>query len=376
MLRNNRTYLIPSVIAAMGIIALASACGSSDDEGSGGSASVPDEPCTTCATPPTAPEGASPGDGAGTVLAINKLYLGDSDRAGTPSQTAWKKFGYDLDGYNSNKNSGTHCKVNEGGTKSNIQTDGDDGIDNSFGANIMPVIVGLQSDAATKINETIEEGSFTIILEVKDIGGGTDYVNLPAALYAGAALVDAEDQPITPSWDGTDEWPVYCELMNTCSESGTPQIPDNKSKVQFASSYMAGGTWVSGTKTTVNLSLAIAGFSLSLDINQAVITADMSGDPPNKATNGVIAGVIESEALINSLVSVAGSISTSLCSGPTLESVKQQITAASDIMKDGTQNPDALCNGISVGIGFDMKPVSLGTVLDKNPPGEDPCAGL
>jgi hypothetical protein len=371
MLRNNRTYLIPSVIAAMGIIALASACGSSDDEGSGGSTSVPDEPCTTCATPPTATEGASTGDGEGTTLAINKLYLGDSDRAGTPSQTAWKKFGYDLDGYNSNKNSGTHCKVNEGGTKSNIQTDGDDGIDNSFGANIMPVIVGLQSDAATKINETIEEGSFTIILNVEDVGGGQDYVNLPAALYAGAAL------ETTPSWDGTDLWPVYCELMTTCSADGTPQIPDNKSKVQFPSSYVAGGTWVSGSETTVNLSLAIAGFALSLDINQAVISADMSGgNPPTTATNGVIAGVIESEALINSLVKVAGSISTSLCSGPTLESVKQQITAASDIMKDGTQNPDALCNGISVGIGFDMKAVQLGEVLNQAPEGEDPCAGL
>ncbi len=45
-------------------------------------------------------------------------------------------------------------------------------------------------------------------------------------------------------------------------------------------------------------------------------------------------------------------------------------------MKDGTQNPDALCNGISVGIGFDMKAVQLGEVLNQAPEGEDPCAGL
>lgn len=378
MLQFNRFHLIPSALAAVGMIAFFAACGGSDDEGAAGSGGggsagsgggTPDQPCTDCVEPPEAPPGASTGDGDGTVLAVNKLYLGDADRNGSPSQTAWQKFGYDLDGYASTKNSTYHCQVNEGGTKSNIQTDGDKGIDNSFGANIMPVIIGLASDAGTMVNEEINQGSFTIILEVNDVGGGSDYVNLPAALYAGAEMA------APPNWDGNDEWPVYCELMTTCSETGTPQLPDNTSKVKFPTSYMAGGTWVSGSKGTVNLSLAISGFTLSLDINQAVLTADMaSGNPPTSATNGVIAGVLETEALITSLTKVAGSISTSLCSGPTLDSVAQQIRAASDIMKNGTQNPDATCDGISVGLGFDMSAVKLGAVNDKNPPGEDPCA--
>lgn len=371
MLQKNRTHLIPSVLASIGILAFAVACGSDDgDDGAG--APGPDKPCETCAVPPEVPTAGAQGDGDGTVLAVNKLYLGESDRSGSPSPSAWKEYGYDLDGYASNTNSVTHCQVNESGTKSNIQTDGNDGIDNSFGANIVPVITGLASDAAQKINETIEEGSFTIILEVEGIGGGADYVDLPAALYAGGDLGSA------PSWDGTDEWPVFCELMTNCQETGTTQLPSNQSKVRFPTSYMASGTWVSGTTDTViNLSLSLAGFSLSLDINQAVITADMSGgNPPMEATNGIIAGVIETEAFIQSLTKVAGSINTSLCEGPTLESVTQTIRAASDIMKDGSQDPNALCDGISVGLGFDMKAVQLGEVLDKNPPGEDPCADV
>jgi hypothetical protein len=167
---------------------------------------------------------------------------------------------------------------------------------------------------------------------------------------------------------------VFCELMTTCSETGTPQFPDNKSKVLFNSSYVAGGTWVSGTETTVKLSLSVLGYTLNLDINKAVLTADLSGDPPNQATNGIIAGVLETDALIDSLVKVAGGFSTSLCAGPTLEGVKANITGASDIMKDGTQDENAFCDGISIGLGFDMKAVKLGTVLDKNPPGEDPCS--
>jgi hypothetical protein len=120
--------------------------------------------------------------------------------------------------------------------------------------------------------------------------------------------------------------------------------------------------------------LSIQGFSLSLDINQAVVTADMSGNPPSSATNGMIAGVIEAQKLVDSLSNIAGSISPSLCGdSPTLQSVKASILGAADIMKNGTQDPAQVCDGISVGLGFDMKAVKLGTVMDKNQPGPDPC---
>jgi hypothetical protein len=371
MLQNNRTTLISSFVA-VGILALASACGGSDEGDDGGGSSTPDQPCTDCATPPAAPAAGATGDGPGAVLAVNKLFLGDTDRQGSPSQTAWKDFGYDLDGFKSTKNSVTHCKLNGDVNPSAIKTDGTNGIDNSFGANIVPVIAGVASDAAQRINETLEEGSFTIILEVKTVGGGKDYVNLPAALYAGASLL--EESGAGPNWDGNDEWPVFCELMNDCKDTGTTQFPDATSKVKFPSSYMAGGTWVSGSKGTVNLSLSIQGFSLSLDINQAVVTADMSGNPPTSATNGMIAGVIEAQKLVDSLSQIAGSISPSLCGdSPTLQSVKASILGASDIMKNGTQDPAQVCDGISVGLGFDMKAVKLGTVMDKNQPGPDPC---
>ena len=372
MLRMNRTYFVSTCLVTFGALAFVAACGSSDSgsAGSGGGGPAPgDTTCTDCAVPPVTPEAGVPGDGPGTTLAINKLFLGDTTRDGTPDQNAWKSYGYDLDGYKSTVKSKVHCKYNEGGEKSAVQTDGNDGIDNSFGQNIMPVIVGLASDAASQINETIAEGSFTIILEVGGVGTGKDYVNLPAALYAGANLGSA------PAFDGTDEWPVFCELMTDCKTADTMQYPDNKSKVQFTSSYIAGGTWVSGSKSTVSLSLSLQGFALSLNIREAVISADMaSGSPaPTAASNGVIAGILETDELIASLAKVAGSISTSLCSGPTFDSVAQQIKAASDIMKDGTQDAAQNCNGISVGLGFDMKAVKVGPVLDQAPPGTDPC---
>ena len=378
MLSTNHKTLL-SLLGAVGALALAIGCSSSDTTpaGTGGSAgnATPDVQCTDCVVPPAEPSGAPEGDGTGATLAIRKLFLGDATWDGTPDTDAWKTFGYDLDGYKSTKTSTTHCKVNEGGNKAAIQTDGNNGIDNSFGYNIMPIIVGLAADASTKINENLEGGDFTIIVNVDKIGGGTSYSKLGAALFAGGKLTDATGAALAPKWDGTDEWPVYCELMTDCKASGTKQIADgNTSNVLFPSSYVADGTWVSGSKGDVSLSLSVSGYSLSLTIRQAVLTAVLgSGNPPTSATKGVIAGVLETEELINSLKGVAGNISTSLCEGPTFESIAQQIRAASDIMKTGTQDATATCNGISIGLGFEMSAIKLGKVSDKTPEGTSPC---
>ncbi len=383
MLSNNRKLFV-GILGAAGALALAVGCGGSSDSnsGSGGGGTggsdggTVDPPCTDCTVPPAQPPDAPGGDGAGTTLAVNKLYLGDTDWDGNPNPDAWKDFGYDLDGFKSTKNSANHCKVNAGGSKAAIQTDGNGGIDNSFGFNIMPIITSLATDASTKINDNINSGAFTIILKIDGIGGGTNYAGLPASLYAGAQLVDANGTETVPKWDGTDQWPVYCELMNDCQTSGTKQIADgNDSKVKFPSSYVANGTWVSGSKANVALSLSVSGYSLSLTIHNAVLTAKLDGgNPPAGATRGIIAGILETEELITSLQSVAGNIDSSLCEGSTFDNIAQQIRATSDIMKDGTQNPDAVCDGISIGLGFDMKAVQVGKVMDKAEAGPDPCA--
>lgn len=376
MFHTRRPTLLFSALA-IGLLAFAGACGGDDGGDDGGGNNVtPDPPCEDCAVPPERPSAGVPGDGDGTVLAMNKLFLGNTDRSGVASNTAWKQFGFDIDGYKSTKTSSNHCKVYGKANPSNVKTDGVNGIDNSFGANIIPVITVASADAAQKIEQALKNGSFTLILEVKAIGGGKDYVNLPAALYAGASMVDDAGDPMTPNWDGNDEWPVYCELMQDCKASGTTQFPDAKSTVTFPSSYMTGGTWVSGDRGTVKLSLSLQGYALDLEINKAVITADMSGNPPTSATNGVIAGVLEAQKLVDSIAKVGGSISTSLCGDtPAFQSVRQGILEAADIMKDGTQDPSAVCDGISVGLGFEMKAVKLGKVLDKRPEGGNPCDG-
>ena len=59
---------------------------------------------------------------------------------------------------------------------------------------------------------------------------------------------------------------------------------------------------------------------------------------------------------------IAGTVSTSLCSGTAIDGVLQQIAQASDIKADGTQDPTQTCNGITVGFGMFLNPAKVDAV--------------
>lgn len=369
MLRTKFTFGLALGLAAL--TASLGACGSSD-ESAGTGQTVPEtsktctDPGPQCGHAPAQPSGAPAGDGTGsTVLAMSKLYLGDTDRSGNTDPNAWKSIGFNLDDKISNAKSTDVCKPAAGANPTLVKTDGTNGIDNSFGENIMPIIVGLASDASSKINDSINQGTFTIMLKVDALGTGQDYAGLAASLYGGGDLSKVAGYENGPKWDGQDPWPVLYELVDNGDK--------NSPKVKFPSSYVAGRTWVSGSAGDVNLSLSISGYALSLTIHHATISMDLGADNTS-ATNGTIGGVLSSTELNEGLKKVAGKISSSLCQGSTLDSILQQITAASDIMADATQDPTKTCDGISVGLGFDSKAVQLGDVTAPAQPGEDPCA--
>jgi hypothetical protein len=237
--------------------------------------------------PPPSPEGAAACAEAGSTQAMDTLFLGDTTRAGKPdANSGWKEFGYNLDGLTSTKTSTGLCKPRAGGSAATIYPDGTEGIDNSFGKNILPIIIGLSSDLSTKANESIQKGEFTIMLDISKLG--RDCTGAATKLYAGATLVDASGTAIEPKWDGNDSWPISRELLEN------PADPTS-SKISFPQAYIAGNTWVSGTKGTVTLQLTISGFTLALDITNAYVTLDLA-DGNKSGTNGTIAGILDDRA--------------------------------------------------------------------------------
>ncbi|MEO6420747.1 MAG: hypothetical protein ABIP39_15150 [Polyangiaceae bacterium] len=359
-----RIFALMSVGVAAGGIFLFQGCSSSSTTDSSGS---------NVGKPPAKPASGTPT--ASTTehnFAIYNLLLGDAPRGtgAAQSTTAWKKFGYNIDGKVSTRNSTDVCKVSNSGPKS-VHDNGDNGIDNSFGANILPIVLNTAgAEGPSKINQAITDGSFTIMFDVLGLDDSPTQTNtgLTAQVLAGGAF-DAVGKT-KPTFTMADNWAVRPELLSNKTDP-------KSSMVKFSDAYVVNGTFVNADQGSANsditIALSFSGVALSLTIHKAIVTFDHT--QAGLADNGTIAGVIGTEELITGLKAVAGRISTSLCTGSAFDGIAGQIKQASDIMQDGTQSADATCDGISIGLGFVAKQIgNPQKVGDLAAPSPDPCS--
>jgi hypothetical protein len=246
-----------------------------------------------------------------------------------------------------------------------VHQEGPGGLENSWGHNILPIILGLSSSAPATINDDIQAGKFTTMLSMVQLGAGTTYNPIVTRLYGGANL------GMAPKFDGTDVWPIDPSTLTN------PTDPTSAT-VQFPMSYVNDNTWVSGASGsggTVTLPLALSGTTFALRI--AVTRIELTIDPTHRTgTHGIISGVINTQQEIAALQAVAGSFDSAFCNpnNPTFQSIATQISQASDILSNGTQDPTMACTGISIGLGFNAALVQLGPVASPTPPAPNPCA--
>jgi hypothetical protein len=328
--------------------------------GYGGSNCASDH--SSCVLPP--PPSSKPPNTSGTktVIAISKLFLGETNQQGQPDPTAWKSIGYNLDGLVSKPSDTNHCMPVVGANPQDVKTDGNGGIDNSYGENLLPLITSLSPDPSATTNQSIASGALTDLFRLDNLTLAPDQNGVSGALYGGA------NKGSPALFNGTDVWPVTYESVT----NGNINAP----RVTFPKSYVVNNVWVSGTKASIVLPLGLLGGDVQTRITRAIVSMQLKGVGTNAiAVHGTIAGIINTEAFIAQLKKVAGSFDSSLCSGATFDSIAQQIRAASDIMSDGSNgDPSKTCDAISVGIGFDGSGVSLGKVAAPATPLPDPCA--
>lgn len=102
-------------------------------------------------------------------LAMTRVNFGDS-----PTADAWKQIGFNLDGKFTTATSTDVCQLVQGATPA-AQDDGQDGIDNSFGENLCPILDTTAGGAAcsTNISQTYvvtdQSGSGTLTIQFADI---------------------------------------------------------------------------------------------------------------------------------------------------------------------------------------------------------------
>ncbi len=308
--------------------------------------------------PPDVPGETGIGPTEDVAWAIDALFLGETDWAGTPSGAAWQDYGYNIDGLFSTKLGTNHCKPVPGASKSTVQTDGPDGLDNSYGKNITPFFATLQADPSLEITKAIADGDSTTMILIRDLSAAANQIHLWAAIYGTANLED-------PRWDGKDVRDVY----DTSVQNGDLDQPNNA----FPDSHVNGHTFVSGDLGTLTLPTHMQGFEMKTEIRNARVTMEMDASR-TRVTRGIISGVLNTEAYIEELHGLAGGFDESLCEGSLFDSIADQLRQASDIMADGSNgNPNVTCDGISVGIGFTATRVVPGRVVPAPPAAEDPC---
>ena len=374
------------VVSSSGSSGSSSGIGSSSGSSGGTGDLCAQLPPSACDEPPTPTPNAPP---ASSVTphnyAVHKLYLGDTDRQGVTNADAWKAFGYDVDGKITTAASTDVCTLVAGASKQ-VQIDGNGGIDNSWGANIMPIWETLDSTFSQTENNVIQAGGPTQLFYVvgfdDSAGNVTSALGLTGVALSGGSYASANGG-MAPAWDLTTHWPIAPELLNCFPSGGTDNCttgtdPVGAADIKFPSAFQTRGTFVNGTPSLMTLQLAIGGQPILLNVHGAVV----SFDPlmPGAVTNGTISGVINTEELIVALKHVAGRISTSLCSGSAFQSIASQIEETADVVLSGdsvSNVPGTPCNAISIGLGFEATEIALPSGADiagPTPPAPDPCA--
>ncbi len=355
--------------------------GSSSGSGSGSSSGGGNDLCANlppgaCQSPPPAPTGTtSIPPSTAHNYAIHQLFLGDTDRQMNPSQTAWEAFGYNLDGKVTTAYSTDVCTLVPGASRQ-VQVDGYGGIDNSWGAQIMPIVETLDSTASQTTNAELQAGLWTQMTYV--VGFDDSAGNTTSALGLTGVVLAGAKYPGTPPWNVNTIWPVTPDDINGCSATtGCPNGTDPiaNAQLQLPSAFQTHGTFVSGAPVPMSLSVDFGGQPLVLNIQSAVL----SFDPlmPGAVQNGTIAGVIQTGQLISALQQVAGAISTSLCSGSAFQSIAMQIEQTSDIVLNGStvsNTAGVTCNAISIGLGFNATEIAPpSTIAAPAPAPTNPC---
>ncbi len=231
--------------------------------------------------------------------------------------------------------------------------------DNNFGHHMIAVVRVYSSDFEARANEGIFEGSNTWILRIDDLDPGEDDPYAPAKLYR-----SSEEPPGTkPKWDGTD---VRSIVSNSVVDHDL-----EKAITQFPNGYVKGGVWVSGEPSATPIILpASDDLSIALNLQGTVVTVALD-EKKKDGSAGMVAGVLPVAELASFVHPVAEG--AGFCPGtPLYNSLLETFSRFPDVVvgAPGLQDPTKQCDGISLGLGFEIAPIQPVTNIVEPTPSE------
>lgn len=320
------------------------------------------------ARPPARPEGAVAPSGKGKTLwvAVKRMFVGSLTSLGERSPDAWREFGFDLDKVctskdDSIKNVGTcrrHPEANQ-----DFLEDGDRCRDNNFGRHVVQLLVVSSEGFESRLNNGIFDGDATWLIRVDDLDDGPNDPYAPAKLYRASS-----EKGTPPKWDGTD-------IRKVLSDSVIGRDLE-KPIADFPKGYVRDNVWVSGEPELRQLVLPVSdGLYVTLMLESAVMTLSLD-EGHKSATRGALGGAIP----MKSIDVLLGPIATSsgFCPGSSLyNSLLRNVQRFPDVVigAPNLQDTTVQCDGLSMGLAFDVAPIQPVTELvDPPAPKPDPCS--
>lgn len=279
---------------------------------------------------------------------------------GTADDSYWRKLGYDLDG-----RATTLDEITSGRTGCEIDRttgieDGDDGRDDAVGSGLLRYASSADSpnpvgNSEQLLNQRLEEGERTLVLELLDVGDGPDDPYVPGRLYLATSV---REKGPAPKWDGEDVRPLAADSF---SAGGVALNV-------FPNGYMRGDIWVSGEMDSLSFTLLFP-FSpgehptlIRMPVRAGWITAKLARDRSRGDLTISVAmpldAIRKQVECIALLARGCDEAAASQLRGFALAQVQPDLSLAATAKPD----PATRCDGISFSAGGLLSPIRLGPV--------------
>ena len=312
----------------------------------------------------------------------NRIRIGETDLAGTATMDAWQGFGFDLDGLCTNSKtcpSVQNVQACKPGSDQ-IPFDGELCRDNTF-ASLQPVAAAVPEIgerfgiSEAEFNCQLWRGSYTVIIRLSGYNGKADDPDVRVDVYISPGgereqpwKCPAEDfAERYPSWRQAEKFKIDPEtFVEPAGQDG--EIPD--STVADPHGYVRDGYLVFKAPDGAVVRLAgdgtrYRGFALKTHKSVYSTRLERAQDGRWHMLDGMVAGRVVGKDLIASFRQIG------LCRGVGLDgfydSVVEYIEQNSDVLSDGTNDPERACDAMSFGIAFEGAQLTPGAPAKATP---------
>jgi hypothetical protein len=188
------------------------------------------------------------------TLSLDKAQFGDAFPDGGPYFSAWKDIGYNLDDLCTTATDTNVCTPPNNGSRDGA-ADGNDGIDNSFGANVVPLLKQLQMNLFTSSAVTLDISAGTGVLVLSTNGGNALSIPLTHAVAAISTNGGGTLAAVIPTATFLEQVRAFAGRQTTsqCTSAGTQSILQ---EISQSSDILADGTQ-SPTVTCSGITLGV-----------------------------------------------------------------------------------------------------------------------